>query len=241
MDSLIQWIHSDQIESLGLVSSWKNFLSKNKFQQNTISKIDFTKGLPILTDQDGRKLQIDFLNDKQSYHKTKGSIKTELIAKALGSGRYGLSVLDLSAGLGIDSVFISQLGFQVHAIERNPILFLALETAWNQMSEEFKQKVKFHFASAESFLEKTDLQFDVIYFDPMFPEKKKSALPKQEMIIFRQLVGADEDATDVVQKVLKLKKAKRLVVKRPIKAPLLLEKPQNQVEGKLIRFDIYGV
>ena len=107
MDALIQWIHSDQVDSLELVSSWKKFLLENNFQHYTISKIDFTKGLPILTNQDGRKLQIDFLNDKQSYQKTKGSIKTELIGKALGSGRYGLSVLDLSAGLGIDCTFLS--------------------------------------------------------------------------------------------------------------------------------------
>ena len=82
---------------------------------------------------------------------------------------------------------------------------------------------------------------DVIYFDPMFPEKTKSALPRQEMVFFKALVGTDEDGSEVLKATLKLKKIKRVVVKRPLKAPVLGLKPTGEIKGKLIRFDIYGV
>lgn len=241
MEDIIQWIHSDDSASLETVAIWKNFLLENHTDTKSIQKIDFTTVSPTLTDTEGRKLSIDFVNNLQNYAKKKGSLKTELISKAMGSGRYGFSILDLSAGLGIDAIFLSQMGYRVTALERNPLLFLALNTAQQKLPSEQKEKIQFEFASAQKFLEATQKSFDVIYFDPMFPEKKKSALPRQEMIMFRDLVGSDDDATSVIQLALKSKTAKRVVVKRPLKAPLLFERPQNQIEGKLIRFDIYGV
>ncbi|MBC7467654.1 MAG: class I SAM-dependent methyltransferase [Bdellovibrio sp.] len=241
MDAVIEWIYSNEPSSLELLSSWKQFLKEHPSDLHSIKKIDLSGDIPILTDHDGRKLSIDFINNAQNYNKKKGSMKTELISKALGSGRLGHSVLDLSAGLGIDSIFLSQLGYKVTAVERNPVLFLALDTAQKKLSDRQKENLQFEFASAKNFLIFSEKIFDVIYFDPMFPEKKKSALPRQEMVMFRHLVGSDDDAKDVVETAIKLKRAKRVVVKRPIKAPLLLERPQNQVEGKLIRFDVYGV
>jgi 16S rRNA (guanine1516-N2)-methyltransferase len=241
LEFLIQWIHSNEPRSLQQVKQWQEFLNSNPIKQGIIQKIDLSGSAPVLIDSEGRKLSIDFLSNLQNYSKKKGTIKTELISRAMGAGRSGTSILDLSAGLGIDAIFLSQLGYEVTALERNPLLYLALNTAQQELPADQKEKIKFEFASAKSFLENCEKVFDVIYFDPMFPEKKKSALPRQEMVIFRNLIGSDDDANSVIQTAINLKKAKRIVVKRPIKAPLLFEKPQGQIEGKLIRFDIYGV
>ena len=97
------------------------------------------------------------------------------------------------------------------------------------------------FADAKVYLTTLKSDFDIIYFDPMFPEKKKSALAKQEMMFFRDFVGSDEDSADVIELILKAKKVKRLVTKRPLKAEPLYRKPIASIKGKLIRFDIYGV
>ncbi|WP_186370392.1 class I SAM-dependent methyltransferase, partial [Yersinia bercovieri] len=35
---------------------------------------------------------------------------------------------------------------------------------------------------------------EVVYLDPMYPHRQKSALVKKEMRVFQSLVGADEDA-----------------------------------------------
>lgn len=106
LDAVIQWIHSDQPSSLELLSTWKQFLNDNPSDIQSIQKIDLTQTIPVLTDREGRKLSIDFVSNQLNYNKKKGSLKTELISKALGSGRLGHSILDLSAGLGIDSVFL---------------------------------------------------------------------------------------------------------------------------------------
>lgn len=238
---MIKWISEETQESEQRCTNWQNFLRQNSCAVGSIKKIDLSFSIPIITDQEGRKFSIDFISDKKNYHKKKGSLKTELISKAMGSGKYGLKVLDLSAGLGIDALFLSQMGYDVTAVERNSIIYLALKTAQEQLPESEAKKIKFFYDSALEFLNCTTDSYDVIYFDPMFPEKKKSALSKQEMILFRNLVGTDNDASDVIDFVLNSKKAKRFVLKRPLKAPPLKQKPQFSFLGKLIRFDIYGV
>lgn len=229
------FLHTEEPASLRMVQEWTTFLKKNNFDFALIDRIDLTQEFPQIFDKSGNKFTIDFLNDRQNYQKKKSSIKNELMSRALGAGRSGLRVLDLSAGLGIDSVFLAQLGYSVTAIERNPLIFLALQTALKGQPE---LSVKFQFGEARDFLMTKDFKTDVIYFDPMFPEKTKSALPRQEMVFFRNLVGSDSDATEILECAIALSGVKRVVVKRPIKAPALM-KTANSIEGKLIRFDLY--
>ncbi len=192
-------------------------------------------------DQSGNKFSIDFNLNKINYQKRKATMGSEMISRALGAGRAGLRILDISAGLAIDAVFLAQLGYKVTALERNPLVYLALEHALNHCEGEFKNQLKFIYTSATDFLAVTPPEFDVIYFDPMFPEKVKSALPRQEMVFFKNLVGDDADASDVLDQCIRFKGINRVVVKRPIKAVVLGLKPHSEVSGKLIRFDIYGV
>ncbi len=223
-----------------LKTEWRHFLEQHPTNLHSIQKIDFSSLVPAIQDNQGRKFSIDFLNDDANYNRKKASMKTELISKAVGAGKKGLRILDLSAGLGVDAIFLSQLGYNITALERNPVIYLALHTAWKKLPDEKRNSVKFIYASAESFLQHFSNTFDTCYFDPMFPDKKKSALPKQQMIIFKELVGTDDDAGQVVRAVLESKKIARLVVKRPLRAAPLFSKPQSTVSGKLVRFDIYG-
>ncbi|MCT1282181.1 class I SAM-dependent methyltransferase, partial [Pseudomonas aeruginosa] len=79
----------------------------------------------------------------------------------------------------------------------------------------------------------------VIYLDPMFPHRDKSALVKKEMRLFRPLVGDDLDAPALLQAALALA-SHRVVVKRPRKAPIIEgPKPGYSLEGKSSRYDIY--
>lgn len=214
-------------------SAWKNFLSEN-FNDETDYIVRFESEIPVILDSEGRKFKIDF-SETSNYKKVKSSLAKEPLARALGSGAKGLKLLDLSAGLGVDAVFLSQLGFKVIALERNPLVYMALKIA-----SELNPQVEFIFAEAHRYLQAVvPEQFDVAYFDPMFPEKKKSALPKQEMVFFKNLVGADEDAVQIVNYALEKKLFKRFVVKRPLAAEPL-KKPSGSISGKIIRYDIYG-
>ena len=80
---------------------------------------------------------------------------------------------------------------------------------------------------------------DVIYLDPMFPHRKKSALVKKEMLAFQSIIGDDKDSNELLNVCRQLAK-KRVVVKRPIKASWLNNcKPSFSMNMKKHRFDIY--
>src|SRR5690606_28754329 len=131
-------------------------------------------------------------------------------------------VLDLTAGLGIDAVYLSQNGFQVTSLERNPVLYLLLAEALERSQRTDLKELRFIHIDSLDFLQGLrDHNYEVAYFDPMYPEKKKSALPRKEMQIFRHLVGADEDSQVILEKTLE-KDFQRVIVKRPLKAPELL-------------------
>jgi 16S rRNA (guanine1516-N2)-methyltransferase len=79
----------------------------------------------------------------------------------------------------------------------------------------------------------------VVYLDPMFPHRDKSALVKKEMRLFRPFVGDDLDAPALLEAALALA-IHRVVVKRPRKAPVIDgPKPGYCLEGKSSRYDIY--
>lgn len=84
-----------------------------------------------------------------------------------------------------------------------------------------------------------DWSSTVLYLDPMFPEKNKTALPRKEMQIFRGWVGADEDALQLLKLAMQLP-VDRIVVKRPLRAEPLLDKVTHSFEGKTVRYDLYG-
>ncbi len=221
-----------------LCDQWTAFLQP---YENTVKhiSIEYNSACPQLFDESRRQFQIDFENDSTSYSKFKGGMNSEPLSRALGSGKLGKRVLDLSAGLGVDSVFLAQLGYQVTGIERNPFIYVALKTALENLTANYRTNLKFVFDQAQNFLQNNTEEFDVCYFDPMFPSKTKSALPKQEMVFFKNLVGSDEDASTVLETILISKKFKRCVVKRPLSAEPLL-KPAGNIKGKIIRYDIYS-
>lgn len=229
-------------------SHWEDFFKKNyNLSQTAVGqhsagqslKVKFESDCPVIIDELDHKFQIDFVNDKINYNKKKLSIKNEPLSKALGRGDKGLTLLDLSAGLAIDSFFLFQLGYNVTALERNPVIYMALACAEAQLPESDQKNIKFIFGDALDYLKTSGLQFDVGYFDPMFPAKKSKALPRQEMVFFKKMVGEDLDAHQVVEHVLKNKVFKRFVVKRPLSAESYSQ-PAGCIKGKIIRYDIYG-
>lgn len=84
---------------------------------------------------------------------------------------------------------------------------------------------------------------DVIYYDPMYPEKlgsKKSALPRKEMQIFKQIVGEDHDSFEFISWAKSIAK-ERVVVKRSLAAKPIMPNPTASYEGKSTRYDMYKI
>lgn len=216
--------------------------------------ISIKNNLPLLRDFEGRTLQIDFENNKGDYHRRILKGKSELLAKAIGVGKGHKQVLDLTCGLGIDAFFLLKMDCEVLSLERSPILFFLLTQGHKLLHSELRDRWEIIHTDACTLLklqltelEKSgQLRFNSIYYDPMYPHKSKSALPRQEMVVFRNIVGADEDAGQVMSLALDLRKAAqkknrplRIIVKRPIDASPLAPFPTHQFQGKSVRFDLY--
>jgi 16S rRNA (guanine1516-N2)-methyltransferase len=79
--------------------------------------------------------------------------------------------------------------------------------------------------------------YDVVYLDPMYPERGKAALARKEMQLLRELTGGDPDADELLACA---NARRRIVVKRPRAAPPLLgREPSLALTGTQARFDIY--
>jgi len=86
-----------------------------------------------------------------------------------------------------------------------------------------------------------DQRPEVVFLDPMYPHRQKSALVKKEMRLLRQLVGDDEDASDLLVTAL-ARARRRVVVKRPRLAPTLTgPAPGFQIIAPNTRFDVYPI
>ncbi|MFP5520510.1 MAG: class I SAM-dependent methyltransferase [Bdellovibrionia bacterium] len=205
----------------------------------SIRYLDASMDCPIFHTPEGLEFCIDFDKDHINYQRKNLRGKNEPLARAFTGNRNYKRVHDLSLGLAIDALTAIQLGFEVSGNERSPLIALMIKAAI-QATNTANYKFTFFESNAETllsdslFLEK----IEVLYFDPMYPHKKKSALPKKEMQIFRDLVGDDMDAESVLEYALKTQ-VPRIVVKRPVTAEFLLTKPSYSVETKVVRWDIY--
>ncbi len=153
----------------------------------------------------------------------------------------GLKIIDATAGWGRDSAILAAFGAEVLMIERHPVMASLLGDALLRRNESDRDKLHMmlHAGDAYSYLSSLAKQDypDIIYIDPMHPERSKSALVKKEMQALQQIIGTDEDALELIRLAISRTKQK-VVVKWPQKAKPLL--PANAaVEGKTVRFDIY--
>lgn len=191
---------------------------------------------------------VDFVAGAMAHRRKFGGGRGEAIAKAVGiKGAELPSVIDATAGLGRDAFVLASLGCQVKMVERHPVVRLLLQDGLRrayadaEIGAMLQQNLQL---LPISHIEQLDPQrdfADVVYLDPMFPHKQKSALVKKEMRLFQQLVGADLDADSLLEPALKLAR-KRVVVKRPDYAPFLAQKtPHFERTTKNHRFDIYSV
>lgn len=172
------------------------------------------------------------------------NVRNEMLVKAvLGRDKQHIpSVIDATAGLGRDSFLLAVLGCQVTMLERNPIVATLLADGLARFKEHEGNDIAYRMDLTLGNSIETLAQVptaEVVYLDPMFPKREKSALVKKEMQIFKDIVGPDADS-DGLLGLAKQAATKRVVVKRPSKAPHLAdEKPTYSLTGRSSRFDIY--
>ncbi|MEG3127542.1 16S rRNA (guanine(1516)-N(2))-methyltransferase RsmJ [Pantoea cypripedii] len=189
---------------------------------------------------------VDFVSGAMAHRRRFGGGRGEAVAKAVGiKGDYLPDVVDATAGLGRDAFVLAALGCRVRMLERHPVVAALLEDGLRRGYDDpeiggwLRERLTLlHVVSQQALSEITPAP-DVVYLDPMYPHRQKSAMVKKEMRMFQSLVGADEDADALLEPARRLAK-KRIVVKRPDYAPPLAGVvTQSAVVTKSHRFDIY--
>jgi len=190
-------------------------------------------------------IYIDFLSGKLAYRAKHAGRRNELLAKAINiSPRENPVIIDATAGLGRDSFILATLGYHVTMLERSEILYQALTEAFARAKTDpdiapIIERMTLIHTDAKDWLAANQTQPAVIYLDPMFPERKKSAAIKKDMLELQQLLGEDDDSSELFAVAMDCAQ-RRVVVKRPRLAENITTlEPDYTLNGKSSRFDVY--
>lgn len=171
-------------------------------------------------------------------------IQSELLIKAskIKGKKEDLIAVDATAGLGEDSLLLATAGFKVYLYENNPIIALLLKDTIKRAKKvpELEEIVcKMEVIEEDSIKAMRELEFkpDIILLDPMFPERKKSALVKKKFQLLHFIESPCTDEEEMLEAAISAKPHK-IVIKRPLKGEWLANrKPDYSLKGKSIRYD----
>lgn len=194
----------------------------------------------------GKPFEIDFASGKYAHRRRFGGGRGQPLAKAVGLKQgQSPSVIDATAGFGRDAFVLASLGCEVTMLEQNPVMSLLLADALKRAHETTeiadiaeRMTLEEH-TDGVDYLQQTSVAADVVYLDPMYPSREKSALVKKEMQLLHQMVGADTNSAELLARA-RQKALKRVVVKRPKGADYVgNQTPSASIESKNTRYDLY--
>lgn len=199
----------------------------------------------VLTDGE-MEIRADF--DKMKKRVKKGTVFSELLVKAakIKNHKEGetLTAVDMTAGFGEDSILLAAAGFEVTMFEYNQTISALLKDCLLRSENDpdlapIVSRMKLVPGDSRELGKTLDFTPDVVYLDPMFPEREKSALIKKK---FQLLHGVEAPCSDDegMLRAAKEMNPRKIVVKRPVKGPFLAGmKPDYQIAGKAVRYDVY--
>lgn len=191
----------------------------------------------------GQELKGDF--SRLLSRVTGGHLQHEILLKA--ADRLGnMKAVDATAGMGEDSFILAAGGYDVELFEHNPITAAVLSDALLRARntpelKDIAKRMKLAEGDSKELLKKLSYNPDIIYLDPMFPEKKKSAETKKKLQMLHQIELPCEDEEELVKAAIEAK-PKRIIIKRPPDGDNLAGiKPTFFITRKAVRFDCIEV
>lgn len=174
------------------------------------------------------------------------ALKRELLVKTAGfrNETDGLFLIDATAGMGEDSFLLAASGFEVLMIEHNPVIVALVSDALERAKAssqlgEVASRISIMQGDSIRILPTVTRKPDVIYLDPMFPERAKSAKVKKKAQLLQALETPCRDEADLLSAATSLS-PRKIVVKRPRTADCLNGvKPSYSNVGDTVRFDCY--
>jgi 16S rRNA (guanine1516-N2)-methyltransferase len=167
-----------------------------------------------------------------------------LLRRATLAGGGASRLVDATAGVGKDAFAMAEAGAQVELIERSELLAALLEDGLSRALEdprcrEAAGRMRLHVGDAAEVLPRLG-PVDVVYLDPMYPRSGREGRKSKEMRLLREILGPDDDAERLLP-VARSVAGRRVVVKRPLKAPPLgRQTPSGSLRGTTVRYDLYG-
>ena len=190
--------------------------------------------------------RVDFAGGAVGYRFRRGGERGHPLVRAAGVKRDRLpAIVDATAGLGRDAFLLASAGAtvtllersaEVHALLKGALARAAAESA--ELAEVVGRMTLIHGDARDRL---PDLRPEIIIVDPMHPPRRNTALVKQEMRLLSAIVGADEDA-DELMRIALASARERVVLKWPLRAAPLLEapKPSHQFASKTVRYEVFA-
>ena len=216
-------------------------------------------GLMLLLDDSGLSLtdgKISLQADLTSMlpRLKKSNLEREFLVKAsrikgLNAADGQLRAVDATAGFGEDSLLLAAAGYNVELYEYDPVIAALLRDALRRAAQSSDDALRDAVSrmdlregdsvSAMRAMAGSNEPPDIVLLDPMFPERRKSALVKKKFQLLQQLESPCEGADE--GELLEAAEAagpRRIIIKRPLKGPYLAgRRPGYSITGKAVRYD----
>lgn len=205
-------------------------------------------GLELRRDADGLILEGDGMRLRASFDDMKrrllhGKLNGELLVRAARlKGIEEPTLVDATAGLGQDSLLLAAAGLSVTLIECNPVIAAMLVDAIERARRDPELadaagRMRVIEGNSLKVLRDLSMPPDVVYLDPMFPGRSKSAAVKKKFQLLHRLEMPCEDEMALLEAA-RAAHPRKIVIKRPVKGPHLAGvKPDYTLRGKAVRYD----
>ena len=151
--------------------------------------------------------------------------------------------VDATAGRGEDSRLLAAAGFTVTMFEQDPVIAALLRDALERAADDPRLSGivgRMELVEGDSVFGLRALGFspDVVFLDPMFPERTKSAAVKKKFQLLHHLERPCDNEGELLDAALAAR-PRKVVIKRPPKGSWLAgAKPSHSVAGKAVRYDV---
>lgn len=166
-----------------------------------------------------------------------------LVRAARVRGAEAPTAVDATAGLGEDSLLLAAAGFTVTMFEQDPVIAALLRDALGRAANEPQLAgvvARMALVEGDSVTGLREMGFspDVVFLDPMFPERTKSAAVKKKFQLLHHLERPCDNEDELLDAALAAH-PRKIVIKRPPKGPWLAGvKPSHSLAGKAVRYDV---
>ena len=154
--------------------------------------------------------------------------------------------IDATAGFGEDALLLAAAGFHVQLFEQDPVIAALLADGLARAAEHpqlapIVARMRLTPGNSIQALQAhatTDgAKPDVVYLDPMFPTRTKSAAVKKKFQLLHHLEAPCTNEEELLRAAVAAG-PRKVVIKRPAKGPLLAGiKPSYSIAGKAVRYD----